>query len=160
MQAQKDNHGLSSGPGVAVPPPVLLLIVLIPVGLHVAVGGRLLSEGWVPFALGIPFTVAGFGIFVWGGRTMQEAETSPHPGREDTRLVTDGPFRFSRNPMTVGTFLTLLGIALVFNGIWLLLMSLLYGVFGAVQVIREERHLEQRFGEPYLDYRRQVRRWI
>lgn len=156
-----------AGPGFVLPLPAFLgipvllsIAVGVPVALQVAVGGSIFPQGWMQLAVGVPVVAAGLLGNAAAGRTMQKTGTSIHPDREALQLVTHGPFRFSRNPLTVTTFIFLLGIALVFNGAWLLLMPLLYGVFWVPQAKREERYLEQRFGEQYLQYKQQVRRWI
>ena len=92
---------------------------------------------------------------------MHAAGTNISPLRPTTSVVTTGPFRFSRNPLYVALTLLYLGLTLAFNTWWgiVVLIPLLiimhYGV-----VLREERYLEQKFGETYRQYRSQVRRYL
>ena len=78
-----------------------------------------------------------------------------------TAIVTDGPYRFTRNPIYLGMFLGLVGLAIAFDNLWLLAMlvpfalAIRYGV-----VAREETYLEGKFGEVYTAYRSRVRRWL
>jgi protein-S-isoprenylcysteine O-methyltransferase Ste14 len=78
-----------------------------------------------------------------------------------SRLVTDGVFRVSRNPMYLGLVLLLIAWS-----IWLgsaspwLVPPLFVILLTVVQIILEEHALSQRFGEQYLAYQRSVARWI
>lgn len=77
------------------------------------------------------------------------------------RLVISGPNRFSRSPDYLGQALLFAGVALVLNALWLLvllvpvLIVVRYGV-----IAREERYLENIFGEDCRRYRQRVRRWF
>ncbi|HEX4935020.1 MAG TPA: isoprenylcysteine carboxylmethyltransferase family protein [Gemmatimonadaceae bacterium] len=112
-----------------------------------------LVGGWLLLALGmigIPALLA-----------FRRARTSPLPWRPATALVTDGPFRLTRNPMYVGfTLLYLGGTALVNSAGPLAFLPVILFVMNAVVIPGEERHLAARFGEPYREYCRRVRRWL
>jgi len=76
-------------------------------------------------------------------------------------LVTDGPNRFSRNPGYVVLTLLYLGIAVNLNNIWILGLSIpLILVVDLLIIRREEKELEEIFGESFLQYKSAVRRWI
>lgn len=85
-------------------------------------------------------------------------------GRDDvaapTALVTDGPYRYSRNPMYVGWSGLYLGIALVAGATWPLAVFPVVAVVVHREVRREERALERQFGEVYRRYRQAVRRYL
>jgi protein-S-isoprenylcysteine O-methyltransferase Ste14 len=91
--------------------------------LQVFVGGRFLPEGWtwIQFAVGVPLIAVGLGLAAWTARTMFANGTSPNPMRDSTQLLSTGPFGFSRHPFFLGTILAFLGIAIAFNGAWLLI---------------------------------------
>jgi protein-S-isoprenylcysteine O-methyltransferase Ste14 len=147
--------------GVAVLPPLLygaaLLFILalrwfwpIPILGHA-----------VALWLGLALVVFGVGIAAWGRRTMHAAGTNISPLRPATAVVTTGPFRFSRNPLYVSLTLLYLGLTLVLNtwwGIAVLVPLLVVMHFGVI--VREERYLEQKFGETYRQYRSTVRRYL
>jgi protein-S-isoprenylcysteine O-methyltransferase Ste14 len=114
--------------------------------------------GWImgiaPLVLGAVFMAAGRAAF-------RHAGTSPDPTRPTTALATDGIFQLSRNPMYVGVSLVYLGLALMVHSTWAVLFTVLVVVLLDQVVIRqEERFLERLFGEPYREYKRQVRRWL
>jgi protein-S-isoprenylcysteine O-methyltransferase Ste14 len=94
-------------------------------------------------------------------RAMRRAGTTVRPDRGTDHLVTDGAFAFTRNPLYVAGTGLVLGIGLVSGIVWCLLLAVVAAF--AVQKLaieREERHLQARFGETYMDYARRVRRWI
>jgi len=76
-------------------------------------------------------------------------------------LVINGIYKFSRNPMYVGFWFAIIGCTL-FTG------NALGGIFtlffipymNRFQILPEERHLKQKFGEAYTDYCLNVRRWL
>ena len=78
-----------------------------------------------------------------------------------TALVTDGLYRFSRNPIYVGLTLVYLALALGFASLTsLALLPVVLAVMQVGVIQREERYLESKFGEPYRDYKSRVRRWL
>lgn len=92
---------------------------------------------------------------------FKRARTNPVPWRPATALVTDGPYRFTRNPMYLGMAALYAGIALGAGLLWGL--ALLPVVLAAIQVAviaREEAYLERVFGDQYRVYRATVRRWL
>ena len=146
-----------------IPPPIYaLVIVLLIWGV----------SNWFP-ALALDFPgktfVAGIMIFVGLGfdlisvRRFFTANTtvSPLTPKKAEALVTDGLYRYSRNPMYLGLALILTGIA-VWAGNWLgfLGVPLFVVLITQFQIKPEEEILLEKFGEPYGDYKMQVRRWI
>jgi len=76
-------------------------------------------------------------------------------------LVQDGPYRFSRNPIYLSFALMYLGASLIVNSLLPLVVLVLMVVrWDRVQIPREERYLQERFGEEYNRYKAKVRRWI
>ena len=76
-------------------------------------------------------------------------------------IVTDGAYRFSRNPLYLSLLLLLFGIAVLIFSLWVLFtIPILYILFLFKAVKPEERYLSQKFGEEYLNYSAKVKRWI
>jgi protein-S-isoprenylcysteine O-methyltransferase Ste14 len=151
-----------AGPGVKVPPPLLYLATL-------ALG--LLASAWFPlsvlprllaWALGGALIAAGIALGpVWGIATMRRAGTTVRPDRPSSRLVTSGPFGFSRNPLYLSLTLLYAGVALAANaGGALILLVLLLFVMQRFVIRREEAYLARTFGAEYERYKMQVRRWL
>ena len=93
--------------------------------------------------------------------TFKKAGTGIMPFDEATALVTGGFYRYTRNPMYVGMFLMLAGVAFLMGSIGATLPVLVF-----ILIIRnnfvmgEERFLEASFGQQYIDYKSKVRRWF
>jgi protein-S-isoprenylcysteine O-methyltransferase Ste14 len=72
-------------------------------------------------------------------------------------LLTTGPFRYCRNPMTFGTIVAYLGLAIVAGTVAGIVLVACFAVLLMIYLKRiEERELAKRFGEAYLKYRREV----
>jgi protein-S-isoprenylcysteine O-methyltransferase Ste14 len=76
------------------------------------------------------------------------------------RIVTDGAYRYLRNPMYLGHLIFMAGLAITFSS-WLALALLVFhaGWFH-LRVLSDEQRLESQFGESYRAYKSQVKRWI
>ena len=151
--------GADHGPGVRVPPPVLVAgLVALAWALR-----RLLPLPVLPPlpGLGAAVMLAGLGLGFWAVVVMMRAGTNPRPDRPDAALVTDGPFRFSRNPIYLGFVLLAAGLALRWGDLWGWLAVLAsQQVLDRLVIAREEPYLAARFGAGYEAYRARVRRWI
>lgn len=93
--------------------------------------------------------------------TLQKARTAILPWHSTTRIISAGPFKFSRNPIYLGMVLVYIGLVILSGsgtGIVLLLPVLLTLHFGVV--LREEAYLTKKFGEEYTAYSAQTPRWL
>ena len=150
-----------SGAGVKFPPP-LMFISALAVGLVLE---EILPSETIPSALSWPLGAvllgAGLGLLLWFQALFNRAGTAVEPWKPTSAIVTDGPYRFTRNPAYVGMTLVYAGIAVLCKALWpfALLVVVLVVVDRAV-IAREERYLEREFGEEYLAYKRTVRRWL
>ena len=75
-------------------------------------------------------------------------------------LMTEGPYRFSRNPMLSGTYLYYIGYVIAFWSWWALLVFVAVASLMSLQVRSEEKRLEADFGEEYLEYKKRTGRFI
>ena len=104
--------------------------------------------------IGLLIGIAGSATFV---RKKTELNTFKNPGE----LVTTGVFAISRNPMYLGFFLLLLGVALVLGGTAPFAIALLFFLIAQFWYVRfEEARMQAAFGERFEAYRRKTRRWI
>ena len=156
----RDNR--DDGPGVRIPPPLLYLAVLaLGILLDVTYPVHVLPTA-VAWTIGALILAAGVALGpLWGIRTMLSANTTVRPDRPATTLVTDGPFRYSRNPLYLSLTLMYAGIGIIANSLWALILLPAVVLFMSLFVIRrEEAHLQRAFGEEYERYRANVRRWL
>lgn len=110
---------------------------------------------------GLALMVAGLVLAFWAVMAFRRARTTILPFRAATAMVRDGPYGFSRNPMYVGMTLGYLGLAMVFNTVWpIMLLPVVLWALVKLVVQREEAYLEAVFGDAYRSYRRDVRRWL
>ena len=110
--------------------------------------------GVIPVLFGIAMAAISAAMFV-------KADTGLEPFDEATTLVTGGFYRITRNPMYLGMFLMLFGVAFLMGSVTTLLPLLLFVLVIRYNfVLGEERFLEAAFGQSYLDYKSEVRRWI
>lgn len=110
--------------------------------------------GWLLVGMGLA-------LFVWTLWTFHRHHTTVNPYAAASELCTDGPFRYSRNPIYVGDWFILAGVSLLLHTLWPLLFAPLIWAMLRYGVIRhEEAHLEAKFDEAYRRYKTQVRRWI
>jgi protein-S-isoprenylcysteine O-methyltransferase Ste14 len=148
-------------PGIRVPPPLIYVVPL-------ALGLLLDRRAHVPFlpraaarGLGWPLIVGGVALSRWFIRTMRGAGTPVRTDNPVPRLITEGPFRCTRNPGYLAMALTYARIAVLRNALWaILLLPLVLMVTQREVIGREERYLERTFGEGYLAYKARVRRWV
>jgi protein-S-isoprenylcysteine O-methyltransferase Ste14 len=112
---------------------------------------------WVGLLL---FTVP-HAFAIWAHLTARRHRTTVNPRGDVKTIMSDGPFRYSRNPMYLSVLPLFVGGALLFRLPWAFV--LLFPVFLALHfgvIIPEEKYLEAKFGETYLSYKRRVRRWL
>jgi protein-S-isoprenylcysteine O-methyltransferase Ste14 len=113
--------------------------------------------GW----LGAIVFMLALALFAWAITTMTRAGSNVPTSRPTMAIVDTGPYRFTRNPIYLGMVLGLVGLAIAFNTLWLLLALLPFALVIRYGVIaREEVYLERKFGDVYRGYRARVRRWL
>jgi protein-S-isoprenylcysteine O-methyltransferase Ste14 len=134
---------------------VLLMLILhfvFPIVQIVPAFGRLI--GLLPLGVGLALSFMAERQFVQVGTTV-------HPTGVTSQLVTDGFYRFSRNPMYLGMVLALLGVALLLGSLMPFGVILLFlWWIGSQFIRREEDMLATQFGNDWLEYKARVRRWI
>jgi protein-S-isoprenylcysteine O-methyltransferase Ste14 len=123
--------------------------------LQVTAPWRLAWPAWIGHAGGWPLLLAGLWLAGWAVRSAADVGLE-----QPDRLVLNGPYAFSRNPMYVAATLVYVGIALAASAAWLLLLLPVVLLATHVVVLREERSLERQFGAAYRRYRTSVRRYL
>jgi protein-S-isoprenylcysteine O-methyltransferase Ste14 len=89
------------------------------------------------------------------------AKTGVVPFSESTTLITEGFYKYTRNPMYVGMNSFLLGLILILNNpLNIIFLIIFFFIVRNMFVLKEEVQMEETFGEDYLTYKRKVRRWL
>jgi protein-S-isoprenylcysteine O-methyltransferase Ste14 len=120
---------------------------------------RLVPAPWN--RLGIVLIAGGIAFGMWGASHFRRRQTALRPFTEAAQLVTDGPFRISRNVMYLGLGIALAGFALLFGSLspWLALPLYVWAIQTCVIRVEEEM-LDAKFGPAFAQYKSQVRRWL
>lgn len=149
-------------PDVIAPPIAIHLgFVLVGMGAELLWPSGVSQGGIAWYASGGAAITGGLLLVVWAGLTFRSRGTRPEPWKPSTTVVDSGPYRFNRNPMYLALGVIHVGIGTIAGSAWIIatavpaLVVMRYGVIG-----REERYLQRKFGEPYLRYKRDVRRWL
>ena len=154
-------HNTADVPDVLVLPPLLfgvtlalglLLHWIYPVSLLPVLPARV---------IGTLILIASVWLALSAKIAMSRAGTNIRPDRPTTAIVTDGPFRFTRNPLYVAATGIYVSITLLIDALWpLVLLVPLLVVLAKGVIAREERYLEGKFGDTYRNYKSRVRRWL
>jgi protein-S-isoprenylcysteine O-methyltransferase Ste14 len=155
------NSPTHSVPGIKVPPPVIYVsALLMGIGLN-----RLWPISHIPtfwtYTAGTTLIIASILMMPPILLRFRRAGTPFDVRKGASALITDGPYRFSRNPSYVSLTMLYVGLGIVLNNAWVLLLAVPVLLIMDLWVIRrEERHLEKKFGKHYLQYKSAVRRWL
>jgi protein-S-isoprenylcysteine O-methyltransferase Ste14 len=113
--------------------------------------------GW----LGAIVFVLALALVAWAIITITRAGSNLPTNLPTTTIVESGPYRFTRNPIYLGMFLGLIGLAIAFDNLWLLMMLVPFALVIRYGVVaREEAYLERKFGDVYRGYSSRIRRWL
>ena len=150
-------------PGIGFPPPLIY-------------AGGLAAGWWVHLRWPLPLTAGAsrpremvaavcIGVWLvlmlWAFAAFLHAHTTFMPNRPARLLVTNGPYRFTRNPMYLSLAALYIGVTLLINSWWpVALLPIVLILIRRAVVAREERYLASAFPVEYSDYCRRVRRWV
>lgn len=116
------------------------------------------EDGLVP---GLLISGLGLGLIAWAITTMVRHKANIAPNRAATRLVRDGPFRWSRNPIYLGDTFLLAGLGFMFDNPWFFVAAPMAAIMvHKLAILREESHLASLFGSDWEEYRQATPRWI
>ena len=143
-----------------VPPVWFLLALGLAIVLHRELPVvQLISAPW--HWLGLLCLVPAVLLGTRGARALTRRQTTLNPYGEPTALVTDGPYRFSRNPLYLSLALVLTGAAWLMGSLApFLVVPAFMAVIAALFIRREEAALSAAFGDRFREYCQSVRRWL
>jgi protein-S-isoprenylcysteine O-methyltransferase Ste14 len=120
------------------------------------------SPQTLPFIL-IGLSLIGFGFLLAFNSISRfiKAKTGVVPFSKSTALITEGFYKYTRNPMYVGMNSFLLGLLIILNNpINFIFLVTFFFIVRNLFVIKEEVQMLETFGEEYLAYKNKVRRWL
>ena len=122
----------------------------------------LFHERFVARLLGVVFLVSGISFFFWSVYLFWAfGKGTLAPWTPTQKLVIRGPYKYCRNPMISGVLFVLLGESLVLNSANILILAGVFFVINTIYfILMEEPDLEERFGQEYEAYKKNVPRWI
>jgi protein-S-isoprenylcysteine O-methyltransferase Ste14 len=157
---ETDFHPHESG-ALRISPPALAGLLLLGALLLHLLGGHHHRFVHPHQLLGLLLVAAGVGLASYAAALFGGHCTTRNPHGQPTAFVTDAPYTFTRNPMYLGLMAVLLGFALFFGSLAILIAPLIfYLAIDRMLIPEEEITMERLFGEQYLDYKRRVRRWL
>jgi|SRR5579871_3247171 len=142
-------------------PPVLVLIcIVLMIALRIVWPIAVIAPP--PFnLLGLVLIVAGAALGASGSRLFMRVKTNLNTFKEPGKFVTEGPFKYTRNPIYLSMAVTLAGFWILFGVLSPVLCVLLFIVVANQWYIPyEEKLLAEKFGSEYASYKTRVRRWI
>jgi protein-S-isoprenylcysteine O-methyltransferase Ste14 len=111
--------------------------------------------------LGIFLWAIAFSIEISAALQFRRSNTTILPHRPASRLITAGPYRWSRNPIYLANTLLLIGAGTIFGMAWFIPAAIVAATFTHVLAVkREEAHLANLFGTDWTDYAKKVPRWM
>jgi protein-S-isoprenylcysteine O-methyltransferase Ste14 len=143
-----------------LPPQLFYISIVLMILLHFLVPIKIL--------LNFPVTLIGIALFVIGGIMAQKeksrfakVKTNIKTFDKPDKLLTDGFFKYSRNPMYLGFVIALMGVWLLLGSVSPLIIVLIFiFITNTVYISFEERMMGDTFGELYSAYKNKTRRWI
>lgn len=143
-------------------PPPLLLLIAIALSYLVSIMFPALQFNDVSFTVvGLTLIPVGTLLVLWAGNTLMQQKTTTHPKRKPSKLVANGPYSWSRNPMYLGFLLITMGTALLFANVLAFVGPVLFFGFISTFIIPlEESMLTKGFGKSYASYKKKIRRWV
>ncbi len=146
-----------------LPPALITVIFALLMWMVARLTTNILMSTELRLTAVLVLTAAGAFVGLAGVLSFRKARTTVNPLSPHTcsSLVVSGVFSISRNPMYLALFLVLLGWGLYLANLYSLVLAIGFVAYmNRFQIRPEERALEAAFGQAFLDYRRQVRRWL
>jgi protein-S-isoprenylcysteine O-methyltransferase Ste14 len=160
MNAETTSGSTGTVRNLKIHPPILVAILLAAgLVLHFILP-EARDTGWHQ-VLGLVLVAGGVGLSCFAAAVFAARDTTKNPYGEPSVFVAQPPYTFTRNPMYLGMAVALLGFAVFFDSIVMLLgPAVFYAAIDTIVIPHEEASMLAHFGEQYREYQSRVRRWL
>ncbi|HSQ25618.1 MAG TPA: isoprenylcysteine carboxylmethyltransferase family protein [Anaerolineales bacterium] len=137
----------------------LLLMAVLAVGIgRISAGWISFSLGWINLAGGLVLILAGLVLVFWSVSIQYTyGDGTPAPKVATQKLITHGPYAYTRNPMTLGALFIYTGIGFwMGSGVVIILSLIVHSGLLTFIYFHETQELAERFGQQYLDYKKET----
>jgi protein-S-isoprenylcysteine O-methyltransferase Ste14 len=143
-----------------MPTTYFIILLLLSIGFHLVF--PLFKFIFSPYNyLGFGLIIFGIIINLWTDSLFKKKQTTVKPYEMPNFFVTSGPFKLSRHPMYLGMMSILLGVAIFLGSLITFAFPIIFIIIMEKLFIPlEEKNLEKKFCNQYIDYKKRVRRWI
>ena len=147
--------------GTLPPPLVFIGFLALSLALHWNMPIYIANKyQWVRFPIGGHLLFVAGAIALQSFFLMRNNNTPLDFNKPTTVIVTKGPFRYTRNPLYLSLLMLFLSIAILLNSLWFFPFFLcMFIIFNRITK-KEESYLGDRFGDEYVKYKNNVRRWL
>lgn len=115
----------------------------------------------LPLYIGVILIIIGFIIRMWATIHFNKNEVKIIEMKKHSKLITSGPYKYSRNPLYIGILGITLGFVFISGSVLGLVFIVLFFFFWDFIIRKtEEPNLLAKFGNSYLIYKNNVRRWL
>lgn len=143
-----------------IPPFLVIALGIVMIALHFLWPVRILVPQPFNF-LGVLLIISGLALAKSVRNLFEKTVTEIHTFKQPGKLVTAGPFRYTRNPIYLGFAIVLAGLSIVLGSLMPIAGVLLFIIIADRWYIAfEEQNMERTFADEYRKYKRKVRRWV
>ena len=145
---------------ILMPTNYFIILLLLLIGFHYIL--PIFNFTYSPYKyLGTILIIFGCVVNLWTDMLIKKNNTTVKPHLMPSTLITSSPFSFSRHPMYLGMMSILLGAAILAASLIAFLFPIIYVILMEKLFIPvEETNLEKAFGDEYINYKKNVRKWI
>jgi protein-S-isoprenylcysteine O-methyltransferase Ste14 len=142
------------------PPRIAIVLLAISIGLWYFSPPQTLLH--IPYILMASVSIIfGFTVMIWAWLQFKKSDTAVCPTSKTSRIVTNGVYKYSQNPMYLGMLFILAGASLLMGTIPSMLAPIGFFItIDRVFIPYEEEKLLSAFGDVYSNYQRVTRRWL
>ena len=153
----------TDSPGINIPPPLIYAVIFLAavfIQKKISIDDHFFKNRIIP-VIGILFILVAMYYSVRSMNQFIQTKNTIIPNKPAESLQTTGIYHSTRNPMYLSLMMIYLGLSCLIGNWWnIILLPLLFLIIQEYIIKKEEKYLFRKFGQEYIDYKLQVRRWI